>query len=119
MIPAQGRDDGKKKGGGMQKFYKEKNSFVYILSNRPNGTIYVGVTDNLCKRVWQHKNDIADGFTKKYQIHDLVYYEEFGEISLAFFREKQLKKWRRKWKNDLIEKENANWDDLYNAVCLS
>jgi putative endonuclease len=103
----------------MHKDYITKKSYVYILANRPHGTIYIGVTDNLRKRIWEHKNDIADGFTKKYQIHDLVYYEEYGVITKAFFREKQLKKWKREWKNALIEKDNENWDDLYEVVCLS
>lgn len=103
----------------MQGGYREKKSYVYILANRPRGTIYIGVTENLCKRVWEHKNNIVEGFTQKYQIHDLVYYEKYGVIGQAFFREKQLKKWKREWKDVLIEKENSNWDDLYSVVCLN
>ena len=91
----------------------DKNYYVYILASKRNGTLYIGVTNNLIKRVYEHKNNLADGFTKKYSVHSLVYYEETIDINSAIEREKRLKKWNRKWKIDLIEKLNPNWDDLY------
>ena len=90
--------------------------YVYILASKKNGTLYIGVTDNLIRRVYEHKNDIIDGFTKKYHVHKLVYYEQTNDINSAIQREKQLKKWRRQWKIDLIEKNNPNWDDIYKAI---
>jgi putative endonuclease len=90
--------------------------YIYILASKRNGTLYVGVTNDIIKRVWQHKNDLADGFTKKYQVHKLVYFEQTTDIESAIKREKQLKKWRRKWKLDLIEKQNPEWKDLYNEL---
>ncbi|MBI5529907.1 MAG: GIY-YIG nuclease family protein [Candidatus Doudnabacteria bacterium] len=90
--------------------------YIYILASQRNGTLYVGVTNNLIKRVWQHKNNLADGFTKKYKVHTLVYFEQTTDIESAITREKQLKKWHRKWKLDLIEKQNPNWIDLYNEL---
>ena len=86
---------------------------VYILASQKNGTLYIGVTSNLPQRVWQHKNGQADGFTKKYSIHHLVYFEQTSDIESAIAREKQLKKWRRQWKIDLIEGRNPDWVDLY------
>ena len=83
-----------------------KQYFVYILASKRNGTLYVGVTNNLNKRVWQHKSGLVDGFTKKYSVGMLVYYERFGSIDSAIVREKRLKKWNRKWKLELIEKFN-------------
>ncbi|MBU1177315.1 MAG: GIY-YIG nuclease family protein [Patescibacteria group bacterium] len=90
-----------------------KNYFVYILANKRNGTLYIGVTDDLIERVYEHKNNLIDGFTKKYNIHKLVYYEITNNVNSAISREKQLKKWNRKWKLELIEKENPEWKDLY------
>jgi len=90
-----------------------KSYYVYILASKRNGTIYIGVTGDLIKRVWEHKNDLADGFTKKYQVHMLVYFEQTESVESAIIREKQLKKWNRKWKLVLIEKENPDWIDLY------
>ena len=90
-----------------------KSYYVYILASKRNGTIYIGVTGDLIKRVWEHKNDLADGFTKKYQVHMLVYFEQTESVESAIIREKQLKKWNRKWKLALIEKENPDWIDLY------
>ena len=87
--------------------------YIYILANKRNGTLYIGVTSNLVKRVYEHKNNIIDGFTKKYSIHKLVYYEITDDIESAIRREKQLKKWNRKWKINLIEKNNPEWIDLY------
>ena len=86
---------------------------VYILASKRNGTLYIGVTANLIKRVYEHKNHLVDGFTKKYNVHNLVYYETTEDISSAMRREKQIKKWKRKWKIELIEKKNPNWRDLY------
>jgi putative endonuclease len=90
--------------------------FVYIMASKRNGTLYVGVTNNLMKRVYEHRNDIIQGFTKKYSIHRLVYYEQTNDIYNAIQRETSLKKWNRKWKIKLIEKFNPNWDDLFEEV---
>ena len=92
---------------------KMKSYFVYILASKRNGTLYIGVTNNLIKRVWQHKNNLADGFTKKYNVHLLVYFEETSDIESAIMREKQLKAWNRQWKINLLQKSNPNWQDLY------
>ena len=89
---------------------------VYLLASRRNGTLYIGVTSDLVKRVWQHKNDQVDGFTKKYQVHRLVYYEIHTDMSEAIKREKQIKKWARHWKLQLIEKKNPGWKDLYDDI---
>jgi putative endonuclease len=86
---------------------------VYILASKRNGTLYIGVTANLIKRVYEHKNHLVDGFTKKYNVHNLVYYETTEDISSTIKREKQIKKWKRKWKIELIENKNPNWRDLY------
>lgn len=93
-----------------------KSSCTYILANRKNGTLYVGVTSNLAKRIFEHKNNLADGFTKKYQVHNLIHYESFNKIEDAIRREKQLKNWKRVWKIDLIEKTNPEWEDLYPQI---
>ena len=90
--------------------------YIYILSNKRNGTLYIGVTNNLIKRVYEHKNKVIKGFTKKYSVHNLVYYEQTENINSAIEREKQLKKWNRKWKLELIEKFNPEWQDLYNDL---
>ena len=87
--------------------------YVYILASKRNGTLYIGVTNNLLKRVDEHKNKLIDGFTKKYDVHNLVYYEQHNDISCAIIREKQMKKWKRKYKLELIEKSNPDWIDLY------
>jgi len=93
-----------------------KQYYVYIAASKRNGTLYIGVTSNLLKRVYEHKNDLASGFTKKYQIHRLVYYEVHTDIRQAVTREKQMKKWKRQWKIELIEKANSGWKDLYNGL---
>jgi putative endonuclease len=90
-----------------------KQPVVYIMASRRNGTLYIGVTSDLVKRVWQHKNDVVEGFTKKYGVHTLVYYELHANMTEAIHREKQLKKWNRAWKIELIEKENPQWLDLW------
>ncbi|HEX5279722.1 MAG TPA: GIY-YIG nuclease family protein [Micropepsaceae bacterium] len=96
--------------------------FVYILASRRNGTLYVGVTNDVMRRTWEHRNELIDGFTKKHGVHILVYYETFGEIDAAIAREKQLKGWNRAWKIKLIEKHNSGWNDLYarlrGEICL-
>lgn len=90
-----------------------KPAYVYILASKRNGTLYIGVTSDLIKRIYEHKKGFVDGFTKKYKVHLLVYYEQFLDIYSAISREKQLKHWRRKWKLQLIEQHNPNWRDLY------
>ena len=90
--------------------------FVYILASRRNGTLYVGVTNDLVRRVHEHKNDFVDGFTKRYGVHLLVYYESTREVASAIQREKQIKKWNRAWKIELIERVNQDWKDLYNEL---
>ena len=89
---------------------------VYILANRRNGATYVGVTSNLASRVWQHRNDEVNGFTKKYGLHLLVYYETCSDMKTAILREKQLKHWERAWKLELIEKQNPDWQDLWPTI---
>ena len=93
-----------------------KQYYVYILSSKKNGTLYVGVTSDLVKRVWQHKQKIIEGFTKQYNIRMLVYYEIHQDINEAIRREKQIKKWNRQWKINLIEKGNSKWKDLYEGL---
>jgi putative endonuclease len=95
----------------------DKHFFIYILASKRNGTLYVGVTSDLIKRVWQHKNEVMKGFTSKYDVHALVFFEEHPTAESAILREKQLKKWRRKWKLRLIEEKNPNWKDLYDEIC--
>jgi putative endonuclease len=89
---------------------------VYILSSKPNGTLYIGVTSDLVKRVWQHKNDVIDGFTKEHSVHDLVYFELHEDMVSAITREKQMKAWQRQWKINLIEEANPQWRDLYSDL---
>jgi len=87
--------------------------YVYILASGRNGTLYVGVTNDLIRRVYEHRNDIISGFTKQYRVHDLVYFEVHDDVREAIAREKRLKRWHRAWKIELIEKENRNWRDLW------
>ena len=89
---------------------------VYILASKRNGTLYIGVTSDLVKRVWQHKNNMVEGFTKKHAVHDLVWYEASDEMLPALEREKQLKHWTRAWKIQLIEQTNPEWKDLYESI---
>ncbi len=86
--------------------------FVYILASRRNGTLYTGMTDELVRRIWQHKNGELPGFTAKYGVKNLVWFEEHGSRDSAFTRERQIKKWKRAWKLQLIEAQNPAWDDL-------
>lgn len=86
--------------------------YVYVLASKRNGTLYIGVTNNLERRVYEHKHNIVKGFTAKYNVHQLVYYEQTSDIAAAIEREKQLKKWNRQWKLELIEAINPDWEDL-------
>lgn len=95
----------------MQKLY-----YVYMLASRRNGTLYTGVTNDIGRRVWEHKNDLVEGFTKKYGVHILVWYETHEDINTAIAREKQIKGWNRVWKLRLIEKENSGWNDLFEKL---
>ena len=94
----------------------EKRPAVYILASRRNGTLYVGVTSHLIKRIWEHKNDLVPGFTQRYRVHMLVHYELFGTMADAIVREKQLKRWHRAWKLELIESKNPDWRDLWGEL---
>jgi len=93
-----------------------KKYYLYILASMKNGTLYIGVTSDLVKRVWQHKQKLADGFTKKYEVSMLVYFEEHSDPKEAIKREKNIKAWQRKWKLRLIEENNPKWEDLYSTI---
>jgi putative endonuclease len=93
-----------------------KQPAVYILASKRNGTIYIGVTGNLQQRAWEHKNDLVEGFTKKYGVHRLVYYELHEDMMSAIRREKQMKKWNRAWKLELVETQNPEWEDLWEGI---
>ncbi len=86
---------------------------VYTLASKKGGTLYIGVTSDLVKRIYEHKNNVVEGFTKEYAVHTLVYYEVHESMEEAINKEKKLKKWKRQWKSDLIENENLGWKDLY------
>ena len=90
--------------------------FVYMLASKPRGTLYIGVTNDLVRRVHEHKTRICDGFTQRYDVHHLVWFETTESIQAAIQREKQLKNWKRDWKISLIEKDNPAWDDLYSKI---
>jgi putative endonuclease len=90
--------------------------YVYIMASKQNGTLYIGVTSDLVRRVWEHKNDARPGFTQKHRVHRLVHFEETPDATAAIQREKQMKKWLRKWKIELIEKSNPTWRDLYEDI---
>ena len=94
----------------------EKQYYIYILASKKNGTLYIGVTNNLIKRVYEHKNDFVKGFTQKYIVHNFVYYAIFNDVYESITREKRLKKWKRQWKIELIEKFNPEWKDLYSDI---
>ena len=93
-----------------------EESYVYILASNRNGTLYVGSTTNLVKRIWEHKNKVISGFTAKYNVHQLVYYEVHQDIMEAARRERRLKNWCRKWKLNIIEQFNPTWRDLYEEI---
>ncbi|MFO8009239.1 MAG: GIY-YIG nuclease family protein [Dehalococcoidia bacterium] len=90
--------------------------YVYILSSKRNGTLYIGVTNDLIRRVYEHRNGNVAGFTRDYGVNRLVHYEKCGDVREAITREKQLKNWRRRWKVDLIQQENPDWKDLYDDI---
>lgn len=94
----------------------DKQPAVYILTNKRNGTLYTGVTSNLRRRIWQHKNGIFEGFTKQYHLRDLVYFELYEDMLTAIAREKAIKQRKRKWKLGLIEQDNPGWEDLYSYL---
>ena len=94
----------------------DKSYYVYVLTDKPYGTLYVGVTNNLARRVFEHKEGAVEGFTKKYGLKNLVYYEVYSEIEQAIAREKKLKRWRRDWKIDLIHSMNRDWKDLTQQI---
>lgn len=93
-----------------------KQPAVYVLASKRNGTLYVGVTSDLIKRVWEHKNNVVKGFTERYSVHQLVWYELHETMESAIRKEKMLKNWKRVWKLELIERSNPNWHDLYETV---
>ncbi len=94
-----------------------KSPCVYVLSSQQNGTLYTSVTGDLIKRIWEHKNHLVEGFSKKYGTDILVYFEMHVTMEVAIMREKQIKKWNRKWKLRLIEKHNPEWNDLFDEIC--
>jgi putative endonuclease len=94
----------------------EEQAYIYFMSNRYNKVLYVGITSNLIKRVWEHKIKVVDGFTKRYNLNKLVYYEIYDDIETAINREKQIKSWSRKKKAELINALNPSWDDLYEKL---
>jgi putative endonuclease len=94
----------------------DMNYFVYLMASQKNGTLYAGVTNNLIRRVFEHKNHLLESFTKQYSVHTLVWFEATDSINAAIQREKQLKNWRRAWKVALIEKDNPEWRDLYDSL---
>ena len=94
-----------------------KQFYVYILASKPYGTLYVGVTSDLVKRGWQHRNEVVDGFTKEHGVHRLVWYEVHEDVYEAITREKRIKKWNRDWKVNLIQSMNPSWDDLFDVIC--
>jgi putative endonuclease len=94
----------------------DRQYFVYIMASRRNGTLYVGMTNNLLRRVWEHREGLIEGFTSEYRVKHLVYFETFEDVHAAIHRETRLKKWKRQWKIDLIQRENVEWDDLYEKM---
>ena len=86
------------------------------MASKRNGTLYIGVTSDMAKRVWEHKNDLVEGFTKRYHVHSLVWYELHESMESAIKREKSMKEWKRVWKLELIESVNPDWDDLYHTI---
>lgn len=93
-----------------------KEYYTYILANKINGTLYIGVTSDLIKRIWEHKNKVTKGFTSRYDITQLMYFEQYDDVTSAIQREKRLKEWPRKWKLELINRHNTKWIDLYPSL---
>ena len=93
-----------------------RDFFVYILASKRNGTLYIGITNNLARRIYEHKSGTVDGFTRKYNVHNLVYFEKTSDINAALEREKTMKRWKRQWKIELIEQNNPDWRDLYEEI---
>jgi putative endonuclease len=93
-----------------------KQPAIYILASERNGTLYIGVTSDLVKRIWEYKNNLVKGFTKRYNVHSMVWYELHDNMDSAIEREKNLKEWKRAWKIKLIEEDNPKWSDLYNSI---
>jgi putative endonuclease len=96
----------------------DKSSYVYILASEPYGVLYIGVTSHLIKRVWEHREGVVDGFSKQYGVKQLVWFEVHSEIVEAIKREKQIKKWNRDWKVNLIQENNPDWRDLYDEIAI-
>ncbi len=94
----------------------DRQFYVYILASKIGGTLYIGVTNNLVRRAYEHREKFVEGFTKQYDVTKLVYYEVHSDVEAAIVREKRMKKWNRAWKVRLIEETNPNWDDLYNRI---
>ena len=94
----------------------DKSYYLYIICNKRNGTLYTGITSDLVRRIWQHKNGAIEGFTKRYGLKLLVHFEQYTDVKEAILREKRIKKWNRQWKIHLIEKDNPNWEDLYQKL---
>ncbi|NOT65866.1 MAG: GIY-YIG nuclease family protein [Methylotenera sp.] len=90
--------------------------YVYIMTNKPNGVVYIGVTNDIIRRVYEHKHHLVKGFTEQYNLDKLVWFEQTEDVTSAIAKEKQLKNWHRQWKINLIEKDNPNWQDLYNEI---
>jgi putative endonuclease len=101
---------------GIQSDAVNKQPAVYILASKRNGTLYVGVTSDLVKRIWEHKNNMVEGFTKRYMVKQLVWYELHESMESAIMREKRIKDWKRAWKLELIESKNPDWLDLYDTI---
>jgi putative endonuclease len=95
---------------------RQVDYYVYLLASKPNGTLYVGVTNDLVRRVYEHKEGLADGFSKKYEVKTLVWFDSTGSVEAAIHREKQIQNWKREWKVALIEKDNPQWLDLYPSL---
>ena len=100
----------------INKYLQMKQYYIYILASQRNGTLYIGTTNNLVRRIWEHKQNLVEGFTQKYNVHQLVWYETVDTPLATITREKQLKKWNRAWKLQLIEEMNPDWKDLYNDI---
>jgi putative endonuclease len=105
--------------GPTREYHMQRSYWVYILASKMGGTLYIGVTNDLVRRVYEHRMGVADGFTKKYGVHRLVCFEQHHDIEAAIVREKQMKKWNRAWKITLIEKDNPTWKDLYPDIAGS